>query len=170
MSIREFSRRTEIPYRTLQDYLAGKRLPGAKRLARMSAFGVDLNWLLTGRLRTTMPTSVHEESDRGGIDAIGADMSLLEDLWGAALRDADAYASRFLRRTGTPLLPSQGLTAVEYFFRLKLRTAAAMAKHLETLRQDGVANDLIVDILTPASIADLDPTVDQLVASDKGPK
>ena len=62
------------------------------------------------------------------------------------------------------------MTAIGYYFRLKLRTAAAMADNLETLRRDGVSNDLIVGILTPASIADMDPTVDQLVIAEEEPQ
>lgn len=46
---REFSRKTEVPYGTLQGYLRG-RLPHSEHLIRMSeSVGVNINWLLTGR-------------------------------------------------------------------------------------------------------------------------
>jgi phage repressor protein C with HTH and peptisase S24 domain len=49
LSLKDFSRKTGIPYPTLQDYLAGKIKPGADNLEKISmVFHVNLNWLLTG--------------------------------------------------------------------------------------------------------------------------
>jgi len=50
-SIREFSEAAGIPYRTLQDYLAGKAKPGADQLARIAGAGIDVNFLLNGKAR-----------------------------------------------------------------------------------------------------------------------
>ncbi|MFE0754288.1 helix-turn-helix domain-containing protein [Inquilinus sp. NPDC058860] len=45
----EFSERTGIPYRTLQNYLRNEREPNAASLAKIrEATEVNLNWLLTG--------------------------------------------------------------------------------------------------------------------------
>lgn len=45
----EFSEKTGIPYRTLQNYLRNEREPNAASLAKIrEATGVNLNWLLTG--------------------------------------------------------------------------------------------------------------------------
>ena len=167
LSIRDFSRETGVPYRTLQDYLADKRLPGAAHLGRMARAGIDLNWLLTGKLRPTVLQAIRDGSDQEGFEAVGADLNLLDDLSRAAWRDADGYAARLLERSGTRPLPSEGLAAFAYYLRLKLRTAAAMTRHLEAIRRDGHSNELIIDILTPAAPADLDPAVDEFVASAK---
>jgi transcriptional regulator with XRE-family HTH domain len=49
MSMVKFSEQTGIAYRTLQQYVAGDRQPGAEGLAKISAHSsVDVNWLLTG--------------------------------------------------------------------------------------------------------------------------
>ena len=46
---REFARKCDIPYGTLQGYFH-KRLPHAEHLIRMAnCVGVNINWLLTGR-------------------------------------------------------------------------------------------------------------------------
>lgn len=46
---REFARKCDIPYGTLQGYFR-KRLPHAEHLIRMAnCVGVNINWLLTGR-------------------------------------------------------------------------------------------------------------------------
>lgn len=47
-SLKVFSKETEIPYRTLQDYLSGARLPGADALQKMAKKGIDINWVLLG--------------------------------------------------------------------------------------------------------------------------
>lgn len=47
-SIKDFSRRSGIPYRTLQNYLSGERLPGADALVQIARQGIDVNWMLTG--------------------------------------------------------------------------------------------------------------------------
>jgi transcriptional regulator with XRE-family HTH domain len=57
-SIREFSEIAGIPYRTLQDYLAGKAKPGAEQLARVAAAGLDVNFLLTGKTLKSAEFSV----------------------------------------------------------------------------------------------------------------
>ncbi len=48
-SLREFSDRTGIPYRSLQQYLRDERAPGAEALGRIAAHsGIDLHYLLLG--------------------------------------------------------------------------------------------------------------------------
>jgi len=49
INIKEFSIKTGIPYRTIQDYLLGKRMPGGENLQKICThLGINLNWLLTG--------------------------------------------------------------------------------------------------------------------------
>ena len=66
LTIRELSKKTEIPYRTLQDYLLGKRMPGGENLQRICThLSVNLNWLLTGEgepfIKKQEPTLVSEK-------------------------------------------------------------------------------------------------------------
>lgn len=57
-SIKQASEETDIPYRSLQNYLNGQ-LPGPDALVKFrETFGVDLNWLLTGEGET------HKESTK----------------------------------------------------------------------------------------------------------
>jgi len=45
----EFSRKSGIPYPTLQHYLTGRSEPGAENLQKIAIqFDANLNWLLTG--------------------------------------------------------------------------------------------------------------------------
>ena len=170
LSIRDFSKRTGVPYRTLQNYLAGNRLPDAEHLGRLAGAGIDINWLLTGELRPAMLPVLRDGADAEGIEAVGADTELLARLSLVAQRDADGYAARILDRTGAPLRPSQGLAAIAYYLRLRLRTAAGLARHIETLRRDGYSTELIVDILTGALPAALDAEVDRFIEASKAPQ
>lgn len=47
-SLKSFSKQIGIPYRSLQDYLAGTRSPGADALQKIAMKGIDVNWVLTG--------------------------------------------------------------------------------------------------------------------------
>lgn len=49
LNLKDFSRKTGIPYPTLQHYLSGRSEPGAENLQKIVIqFDVNLNWLLTG--------------------------------------------------------------------------------------------------------------------------
>lgn len=47
-TIAQFSRLSGVPYRSLQDYLAGKCNPGFDQLAKFSKAGIDISYILTG--------------------------------------------------------------------------------------------------------------------------
>jgi transcriptional regulator with XRE-family HTH domain len=80
LSIRDFADITQIPYRTLQDYLGSDRRPRADHLTRMATSGIDLNWLLTGR-------SSHLAEDHE--HPLYADIELLASLRQGCTRIAD---------------------------------------------------------------------------------
>jgi len=49
LNIKEFSLKCQIPYRTLQSYLSGEKMPGVGPIVKIGAsFGINLNWLLAG--------------------------------------------------------------------------------------------------------------------------
>jgi len=153
-----------VPYRTLQDYLAGRRMPGAEHLQRIAATGiVDMTWLLTGRRLAGAPW----EEAVGSTALAGADIELLRSVMARALTDVDAYADRFFRRTGTPLRPSQSLLALAYFSVSIGRVVQAMADYVAQLRQQGLGGGALIDKLMAFDVSDLDPKLDQVVgASD----
>lgn len=48
-NIKDFAGRCAIPYHTVQDYLAGKSMPGGENLQKIATeFRVSVDWLLTG--------------------------------------------------------------------------------------------------------------------------
>lgn len=97
VSLTTFAATTGIPYRSLQDYVAGKRLPSGEQLIRLHEAGIDLNWLLTGKLTIrTFPDIGEENGD--GADLLGADPVLLGRIIDHCLDLADALIARFASR------------------------------------------------------------------------
>lgn len=47
-SLAAFARHSNIPYRSLQDYVAGKSKPGFEQLAKLAHQGLDVGYILTG--------------------------------------------------------------------------------------------------------------------------
>ena len=48
-SLADFSRRCGVPYRSIQDYVAGKSKPGFEQLTKFALSGIDVSYVLTGR-------------------------------------------------------------------------------------------------------------------------
>lgn len=51
LTVREFSQKFDIPYRSVHEYLSDKRKPSAEQLLKMAENGIDINWLLSGFYR-----------------------------------------------------------------------------------------------------------------------
>lgn len=73
-SLKIFSKEVGIPYRTLQDYIAGARLPGADALQKFATKGIDINWVLLGNEHGDY---FHPEAIKIESDAFQPEMSAL---------------------------------------------------------------------------------------------
>ncbi|MDM8561041.1 helix-turn-helix transcriptional regulator [Candidatus Parabeggiatoa sp. HSG14] len=49
LKLTEFAKKSEIPYRNLQGYIADEMIPGGKSLIKIAELGVSTDWLLTGK-------------------------------------------------------------------------------------------------------------------------
>lgn len=45
-NLAQISKKSGIPYRSLQDYLSDKRVPGGEALKKFQNIGLDINWIL----------------------------------------------------------------------------------------------------------------------------
>lgn len=61
-SLTRFAERSGVPYRTLQNHVAGKIKPSAEQLARFADAGIDLNFLLTGK-RFRFKSAIPDNTD-----------------------------------------------------------------------------------------------------------
>lgn len=76
MTVRQFEKATEIPYRSIHEYLSDKRKPGAEHLAKMIDAGVDIEWLLTGK-------------EKHGINFLFSDIEHLGPIGGFVIADIE---------------------------------------------------------------------------------
>ena len=64
-SLANFSRLSGVPYRSLQDYVAGKSKPGFDQLAKFADKGLDVNYILTGKANDIENNSLPDMIDLG---------------------------------------------------------------------------------------------------------
>ena len=60
-SLKRFAENVGIPYRSFQDYVAGKSRPGFEQLEKLSRGGLDIGYLLSGRPTTNFPSGFDHE-------------------------------------------------------------------------------------------------------------
>jgi len=72
LNLKDFSKKTGIPYPTLLDYLADKRTPGGDNLQKIAMqLHVNLNWLLTGEGEPFVKKPVEVSHIWRGVDDMG---------------------------------------------------------------------------------------------------
>jgi transcriptional regulator with XRE-family HTH domain len=95
LNIKEFSTKSEIPYRTMQDYLAGKIIPGGENLQRMSTvFRVSIDWILTGEGDMILPVAGETPGQYGLDDVTSKILQMLNDMDPDAKCDVLKYAEK----------------------------------------------------------------------------
>lgn len=149
LTVKDFERLSEIPYRTLQDYLMDKRQPGAAQLARMCEAGVDLNWLITGKF-VGAPLSHLFNKAENGIDAsvVGADLKFMELIALEAETHTQVICDSYLKLTGDR--PTTGVILMIFTSYISdfIKMVNAMSENFESLRKKGVDREMIVDIVS----------------------
>ncbi|MAL80653.1 MAG: hypothetical protein CMN55_16370 [Sneathiella sp.] len=145
-SIKEFSAHVDIPYRTLQDYLSGKRSPGSEHLIRLAQKGVDITWLLTGEKKVGIGSFLSSEIQ--GNSVLFADLIFVEKVGNVLTEKADAFTERFFKKNGTLLPISKQLKILSNYIVRVLFIASKMSKELEELKKMDFDDQLIIDLLT----------------------
>lgn len=149
MSIREFADRSRVPYRTLQDYLADKRKPGAEHLAAIARCGIDLHWLLLGAALGMGSALFESDSFRAGVAApeIASDTELMSYILETAKRVTDQTNKEHIEAHGRSL-------SLDEIFKLFSKNYRILAFHAEIAsdvitkaRKLGVSTETIVGML-----------------------
>lgn len=100
-SIKEFSDQSLIPYRTVQEYLSGKRKPGSDHLVRMHEAGVPIVWLLTGELENSLSFTFEHFDAISGI--LGASPDICSHFAHEAIEIVDDANKRLIEEGKEPL-------------------------------------------------------------------
>ena len=135
ISLRTFSDETGVPYATLQNYLSGKRSPGADHLARIGAGGIDLNWLLRKVRDTTTFAEVAE-----------ADVSFRRALAEQALRLVDVAQQIRVEKGFKPLGAVGCVLFAERLVWYGIRNLRRFADKIAGMRAAGLDTPAIASI------------------------
>lgn len=152
MTLTEFAGQAGIPYKTLQYLVAGKRLPSGEQLVLMAKSGVDLNWLISGKVLSSFGESIRSgDQEAIDVDELLADRDFIKQLERAAISFADGV----LRRRG--LLSVRETLLVLAYFRTRLARAAKSV--LDNVEGSGVVptkhrSRVVLNLAVPA-VADI---------------
>ena len=103
-SLTEFALLCEVPYRTVQNYVNGVRMPQADILAQIcTRSGIDAHWLITGEGDMLRPARAVEVRDDAGVWRVGAPLTPEEADLLEVYRALDPDARRQIRATAQEL-------------------------------------------------------------------
>lgn len=165
-SVPEFADETGIPASTLHHHLTGRSVPGGGHLIRMAAAGLDVDWLLTGRLRVGAPSLLAELDESESV--VGADRQLLELLELEACKAADAYMERRRARGGEALTTRQTLRVFDYYLQIMVKMIGNKWPIPSVSRLRSIGIGTVVDMSKIIKPSDLDPAIDKLVLAASG--
>ncbi len=81
-SIKQFSKETGIPYRSLQNYLSDERKPNAEHLEKLFNIGLDPTWVISGGAKK----SIFGDLKNGNL------INNENDTFGVVLADSESYS------------------------------------------------------------------------------
>jgi transcriptional regulator with XRE-family HTH domain len=145
LSIKDFERLYGVPYRTIQQYLADNRRPGAEHLANMAAAGMNITWLLLGESDANFTVHLPGQEKVRGI--LAADERFASLVFEEAFRAADTLNAQITKRRGEPLPLKVLLVAAWSAFQIH---AKQLDEHQETLlkaRAAGYSDEQLVDLI-----------------------
>jgi hypothetical protein len=147
LSIRAFSDRSGVPYRTLQDYLTNKRKPGAEHLASMGRGGVDLNWLLVDEDAYEDHFSSARRMLGFRTDVLKSNQALCRAMVAKCDMFVDDANADFAALHGRPMTRLH----INHLWNLTFKHVVAAADAMEHIVNDliarGVPNETIADIV-----------------------
>lgn len=146
-SIKDLSKASSIPYRTIQQYLADKRKPGTDHLIKLAESGIDLHWLLLGQEEAALKLLFPGFEPLDG--PLAADSELAAVFLQEALDAVDEFHRDCVNEEGKPLELRSSLAAVWYVFSFYDRMLKQIADVIIEKRKEGWScEDLAKFILT----------------------
>lgn len=102
-SLRVFAKEASIPYRSLQDYLSGARMPGGEALQKLAKKGIDINWVLLGGKFTSNRPIIADTDYADNQDIFISDKEMDYALALEAAAVMDKAISGMISSSGRPL-------------------------------------------------------------------
>lgn len=148
MSVSRFSEEFGIPRRTAHQYLSGKSKPGSDHLASLASRGLNIEWLLTGKIN---PQLVFDLSRVTELLPVSGIILSDPDISNAFMRDAVELIDELVREN-SDLAAAAGflglVKSVWWIFSKYAEAAEMHAERIEQARRDGWTADEIVGLIT----------------------
>lgn len=143
LSIRHFSDKTGIPYRTLQDYLGNRSKPNAEQLQIMADHGINVHYLMSGRL-PGYPEIGLDDVGGVGVNLVLSDSELFCELENRAI---EAFGE--LTPRGKPFREFAHL--FRDLVRLHLDVAIELADVVQSMKKERASLSRIADVIAQAA-------------------
>lgn len=150
-SLKRFSEQVGIPYRSFQDYIAGKSKPGFEQLEKLARAGLDVGYLLSGRPTTNFPSGYDHEFEASGV--LAGDNESKELLYHLLTKIADR-AVRLLDPDVFQEAPTFHIMDVwARLVRHSVEAARELDRSLVDLRSKGVPSITVAEVIAEAAWA-----------------
>lgn len=160
-TLKGFSTVMDIPYRSMQDYVAGKSKPGFEQLKKFAKAGIDIGYILTGQptinqiynLNAHLSSSKMLSSDSEIVELIINQIPSVvdrafEELEKVTYENADEenFDTKYLNSVSWPVVALWENTAIT-----AARISDELYDDLTKLREQGVSIFTIVDVIMEAT-------------------
>lgn len=149
ITVRAFSERSGIPYRSVHEYLSDKRKPSADHLENMARLGVDIAWLLTGEKRASLTFDFTGYADH--IEKVSGIVAADDDLSRYFLNDAVQIVDRWMIDHPNSA-PSMGLfgwiASVVSLWGLYANAAEGISDKIIASRKNGLSAEEVGEQIT----------------------
>ncbi|MFZ4605226.1 MAG: helix-turn-helix domain-containing protein [Caulobacter sp.] len=147
-TLRSFSDRSGIPYRSLQEYVAGKNKPGFEQLQKIATSGVDVGFLLTGTYSGQF-LKVFSEGAKHSL-LLSSDGEFSKLIYDGLLSAIDDINIGVVSRQGSPLTVQRITEILSYGLSMALSVVGEMEQPLVDLRARGVSASAVASIVLEA--------------------
>lgn len=152
-SLKAFSDQSGIPYRSLQDYVAGKNRPGFDQLQRMAVTGVDISYLLTGEYGGTALRAFAQSVDKAVL--LSSDREVAKLVFNGAIAAADNVNETRISNGSGHMSAQDILDTLQYALSLAVKVSSEMDDELCNLRKRGVSASAVTSVILEAVSAAL---------------
>ncbi len=147
-SLKSFSDKSGIPYRSLQEYVGGKNKPGFEQLQKMASVGVDVGFLLTGLQRGASLKHFTNGFERPNF--LVSDEEFSGIVYDGLLAAIDRLNGKILAEAGRPMTAKEVTAYLSQALAMALRVTDEMQKNLIDLRAHGVSAQVAASIILEA--------------------
>jgi transcriptional regulator with XRE-family HTH domain len=147
-TLKSFSERSHVPYRSLQEYVGGKNKPGFEQLQKIAAAGLDIGFLLTGVYSGKFLKAFAEGVKSSTLLASDSEFAAL--IYDGLLEAIDDVNRTLVVATGQPMPVRKVTEYLSYGLSMALSVTVEMEVALTDLRSRGVSASIVARVVLEA--------------------